>query len=149
MIAPIESDTSSIIAVNKFNGKISIMNGYIQGGVSVAPDNPGLSLLLWNLHFYHVMNPTRFVTERSNFKGAFLGFSTQCFQAGDPNCGQILSQEDKLVKISNEQNFVLDMVAQDRAAIPIRYRSASAGKSSIFLSRVSVGNLNTAVRFVK
>lgn len=149
MIAPVGADSSSVIAINKFDGRISIMNAYIQGGISVMPENPGLNLLLWNIHFYHAMNPTRFINKQSNYKGAFLGFSTQCFQSGNPDCGQILSKVDKLVKVSNEQNFLLDMVAQDRAAIPIRYKGKSAKASTILISRVSVGNVNTAVRFSK
>ena len=149
MIAPIGADSTSVISINKFDGKISILNAYVQGGVSVTPDNPGLNLLLWNIHFYHAMNPTRFIANRSNFKGAFLGLSTQCFQSGVADCGQILSKEDKVLKVTNENAFLLDMVAQDRAAIPIRYKGKSAGKSTILLSRVSIGNSNTAVKFSK
>lgn len=149
MIAPVGADNSDVIAINKFNGRISIMNAYIQGGVSVIPDNPGLNLLLWNIHFYHVMDPTRFINKQSKFRGAFLGFTTQCFQSGNSECGQILSKEDKLVKVTNEESFLLEMVAQNRAAIPIRYKGKSANASAVFLSRVSVGNVKTAIIFSK
>ncbi|MBC7826428.1 MAG: hypothetical protein H7122_01680 [Chitinophagaceae bacterium] len=149
MIAPVGADSSSVVSISKFNGRISIMNAYIQGGISVAPENPGLNMLLWNIHFYHAMNPTRFLTRQSNFKGAFLGLSTQCFQSGDPNCGQILSKEDKLIKVTDEKSFLLEMVAQDRAAIPIRYPGEASKASTILLSRVSIGNSNTAVKFSK
>ena len=149
MIAPVGADTTSVVEIKKFNGKISILNGYIQGGVSVTPENPALNILLWNIHFYHVMNPSWFVNSKSNFKGAFLGLSTQCFQSGNPECGQILSKEDKLIGVTNEQSFVLDMVAQDRAAIPIKYTGRAPNASTIFISRVSVGNMATAFRFSK
>jgi hypothetical protein len=149
MIAPVGADTTTVIAINKFDGRVSIMNAYIQGGISVIPDNPNLSLLLWNIHFYHAMNPTRFINNRSTFQGAFLGLSTQCFQTDNPECGKILSKEDKLVRVTNEEKFLLDMVAQDRAAIPIRYKGKAPKTSTILLSRVSVGNVNTAVKFSK
>jgi len=149
MIAPGGVDSNTSISINKFNGKISLMNAYIQGGVAIIPDNPKLDVLLWNIHFYHAMNPTKFITRQSNFRGAFVGLSTQCFQPGDPNCGQILSKDDKFVKVSDEENFLLEMLAQDRAAIPIRYPGKSEKTSTILLSRVSIGNSNTAVKFSK
>jgi hypothetical protein len=149
MIAPITADSSNVIEVKKFSGKISIMNAYIQGGVAITPDNPSLSLLLWNIHFYHAMNPTRFVTRQSNFRGAFLGLSTQCFEAGNANCGQIMSKEDQLLKVADEQDFLLQMLAQNRASMPRQYRSKAGKASSILLSRVSIGNSNTAVKFLQ
>ncbi|HKH60482.1 MAG TPA: hypothetical protein VKA49_06605, partial [Flavitalea sp.] len=118
-------------------------------GISVAPQNPALSLFLWNIHFYHAMNPTKFITKASNFKGAFLGLSTQCFQPADPTCGQIISKEDRLLKVADEQSFLLEMLAQDRAAMPRRYIAKTPGTSTISLSRVSIGNSNVGLKFVK
>lgn len=149
MIAPAGADSNTTVSIKKFNGRISLMNAYIQGGISVMPDNPQLNLLLWNIHFYHDMNPTRFINRQSNYKGAFLGLSVQCFQSGNPDCGQIISKADQLVKVTDEQSFLVDMVAQDRAAIPIRYPGKKTKSSTILLSRVSIGNSNTAVKFSK
>ncbi|MGZ5134940.1 MAG: glycosyl hydrolase family 28-related protein [Flavitalea sp.] len=149
MIAPVNVDSNTTVSINNFNGRISIMNAYIQGAVHVMPNNPALKILLWNIHFYHAMNPTRFISGQSNFRGAFLGLSTQCFQTGDPNCGQIISKEDRLVKVPDEKSFLLEMLAQDRSAMPRRYPGKTPKASTIFLSRVSVGNSKTAVKFTK
>ena len=149
MIAPVGADSNTTIAINQFNGKISIMNAYIQGGISVRPDNPSLNLLLWNIHFYHKMNPTQFITRQSNYKGAFLGLSTQCFNNANPACANINSIEDRAVKITDDDSFVLDMITQDREAIPRKYSGRSDKGSSVLVSRVSVGNTRTAIRFTK
>jgi hypothetical protein len=149
MIAPLGADAKPTVSINKFAGRVSLLNAYIQGAITVTSDNPALSLLLWNIHFYHKMDPTEFISAKSNFRGAFLGLTAQCFQTGDATCGPIVSKEDRLVKVTNEKDFLLDMLGQDRAAIPIRYIGKSANKSTIFLSRVSVGDVNTAVKFSK
>ncbi len=58
MIAPANNDSLPTIRVGKFKGDISLLNMYVQGGLSVEPANPGLNLLVWNIHFYHKMNVT-------------------------------------------------------------------------------------------
>ena len=147
MIAPVGADSNITVSINKFNGRISLLNSYIQGGLSVMSDNPTLSILLWNIHFYHKMNPTQFISRKSNFKGAFLGLSAQCFKAGDPNCDKIISLEDRVANVPDENGFIQEMLSQDRTALPRRYTGKINNASTIFLSRVSIGNSSTAIRF--
>jgi hypothetical protein len=41
---------------------------YLQGAMAVQPDNPGLSLLLWNVHVYNKMDVLYFLTKDVNYK---------------------------------------------------------------------------------
>jgi len=46
-------------------------------------------------------------------------------------------------------DFFPEMLADDRSAIPRKYTGGKKGASSIFISRVSVGDCNTAISFIK
>ncbi|RYG04533.1 MAG: hypothetical protein EOO02_05915 [Chitinophagaceae bacterium] len=145
MVAPVGADSATTIDIQKFEGRVSIMNAYVQGGLNVQTDNPDLNLLVWNTHFYHKMAPLQFLDRGVKFKGAFMGLSAQCFD-GSKNCADILSINDKYPNVKDKDAFVQEMMVSDRAALPRKYQGAF-GKTSVLLSRISVGGCETAIRF--
>lgn len=150
MIAPVGADSGTTVAINRFSGNISLSNMYLQGGISVAPSNPGLNLFLWNIHFYHALNPLKFLTADASYKAAFMGLTTQCFTPGDAKCKDILTIEDVTKGGIDLSAFYVKMQADNRAAMPRIYGAPTAGNSSsIFVSRVSAGDCITAIRFSK
>jgi len=149
MIAPDGSDSNTTVSINHFSGNISLMNMYLQGGVSVDPLNPGLNLLFWNIHFYHTLDPLKFITPNTSYKAAFMGLSTQCFVQGNDKCKDVSTLEDVFRGGVSLPVYLPAMLADDRAALPRTYSSASSGASSIFISRVSAGDCITAIRFSK
>ncbi len=150
MIAPVGADSATTVAVNSFSGNISLTNMYLQGGISVAPANPGLNLFLWNIHFYHALNPLKFITANASYKAAFMGLTTQCFTPGDAKCNDIFTVEDVTKGAIDLPAFYVKMQADNRAAMPRIYRARKAeNSSSIFVSRVSAGDCISAIRFSK
>jgi hypothetical protein len=149
MIAPDGADSNTTVAVNHFSGNISLMNMYLQGGVSVEPLNPNLNLLFWNIHFYHTLDPLKFITVNASYKAAFIGLTTQCFIQGNSKCADINTIEDVFKGGNNPQAFLTAMQADDRAAMPRLYTSNATVASNIFISRVSAGDCITAIRFSK
>jgi len=149
MVAPNDADSNTTIAINKFSGKISLLNMYVQGGISVEKNNPSLNFLLWNIHFYHALNPLKFNTGDANFKGAFIGLTTQCFTPGNPNCADIITVKDETKGSMKMDNFFPEMLADDRAAMPRKYNAVKKGVSSIYISRVSAGDCGTSITFTK
>ena len=149
MVAPNGADSNATVAINKFAGNISLLNMYIQGGVQVEKNNPQLNVLLWNIHFYHALNPLKFITNDASFRGAFMGLTTQCFTPGDKNCENIFTVEDTTKGTVKINDFFPEMLADDRAAMPRKYTAAAKGASSVYISRVSAGDCNTAISFIK
>lgn len=147
MIAPYKADSTTTVNIGKFNGSISLMNMYLQGAVSVQPDNPDLSLLLWNIHFYFKMDPMDFLGKGTNYKGAFLGLNAQCFRANDPACRWIASIEDRLQNIKNINTFLDDQTAPTREGRPVLLKDLPAGVSNIYISRVSLGSMGRGLVF--
>jgi Pectate lyase superfamily protein len=133
MIAPNGSDTAATIRIGKFNGHLSLMDMYVQGGLWVEKDNPALTLLAWNIHFYHKMDPLDFLRDGANYKGAFLGLNAQCFNTNDPACKLIISIDDRLVNVQDSR--------------PVIFKTLPAGVSNIRISRVSLGTMNRGVIF--
>jgi hypothetical protein len=148
MLAPQNVDSGVSVAIGSFKGQISLLNAYLQGSVSVAPNNPDLNMLLWNIHSYHKMDPLQFTKQKVTYKGAFAGLSSQCF-TGKPECQNIYSIEDKFLNISNRNQFISDMVAQDREAMPQKYTRMAGKASNVFMTRVTIGQCNTGIRFIK
>lgn len=149
MVAPNGADSNTTVSVNRFAGKISLLNMYIQGGVNVDKNNPQLSLLLWNIHFYHALNPLKFITPDANYRAAFMGLTTQCFIPNDKKCENIFTVEDMFKGGVKPGEYFPEMLADDRSALPRKYAAAGKGASSIFISRVSAGDCNTAISFTK
>ncbi|MEO5684472.1 MAG: glycosyl hydrolase family 28-related protein [Chitinophagaceae bacterium] len=147
MIAPNHADSNTTIAIGKFNGKVSLLNMYIQGGIEVNPDNPGLSLLLMNANFYHAMNPLKFVSKKSAFKGVFTGLTTLCFIKDDKKCDQVQQLSDRNNLVQETEPFILSLLADDRFSLPQKYQVKNAAASNILISRVSIGDMNNAIRF--
>ena len=150
MIAPVGADSGTTVAVNRFSGNISLSNMYLQGGISVAEANPGLNLFLWNIHFYHALNPLKFITAGASYKAAFMGLTTQCFTPGDAKCNDIFTIEDLTKGNIDLASFYVKMQEDNRAAMPRIYTArTNPGSSSVFVSRVSAGDCISAIRFSK
>jgi hypothetical protein len=147
MIAPIPADTTTSVRIGDFEGKVSLMNMYIQGALDIDNASNKLAFLGWNIHFYHKMQPLAFLRSPT-FSGLFRGITSQCFDARKA-CKDILSIGDESVNVRDEESFILDMFSEDRAAKPLAVVTAKQGSSAIFISRVSFGNCNKGLVFTK
>ncbi|MDP4253725.1 MAG: glycosyl hydrolase family 28-related protein [Bacteroidota bacterium] len=147
MVAPDNSDSLPTIRIGKFDGQVALMNMYVQGGISVRPDNPALDLLAWNLHFYHRMDVLGFLGPSPSYRAAFLGLNAQCFRANDPACKSIISIEDKLIGVTGANAYMDAMTAFDRDSAPILAGPLPAGVSNIRISRVSLGTMKRGIVF--
>ncbi|MBZ5858007.1 glycoside hydrolase family 55 protein [Flavihumibacter profundi] len=147
MMAPSKADSNPTIRVSSFNGRVSIMNGYIQGGLQIDPVNEQLKMLAWNLHFYHKMQPDRSIPRNTKAKIAFMGNTVQCFIKGDKQCENPTSVADVLVNIEDQAIFLPEMTADDRLAMPINIKGYNKGVSNILIYRVSMGNSQSAIVF--
>lgn len=146
MIAPDGADSLPTIRIAKFNGRICLMNMYIQGALALLQDNPGLRLLGWNLHFYHKMNPLAFIRPEASYQGAFLGWSAQCFVSNNPAC-DITDMADRLVNVADTSAFLEDLTVADRGAEPVLPHELPRGTSNIYISRVTLGAMNRGIVF--
>lgn len=146
-IAPHAFDSMPIIVADKFKGKISLMNMYVQGSVSIMPDNPDLKFLLWNGHMFFKKDVLGGVPE--TFKGqiAMLGLTGQCMYKDDPYCAKIWSVDNKTINVKNEDLFLEEMLKQTREAIPRNFEQRSQGASSIYISRVLFDTFEIALQF--
>lgn len=149
MIAPIHADSLPTIRVGHFSGKISLLNMYIQGGILAEVANAGLSMLVWNVHCYYKMNPVDFIRKGGTFKGAFIGINTQCFNKNDPACNSIASVPDVWHNVTDTSAFLDALTAQDRNTRPQMLRNLPAGVSNIYISRVTLGNMQDGILFGK
>lgn len=147
MIAPLGADSTPSLIVNNFEGKITLANMYIQGGIKVNEPGDKLSILGWNLHFYHKMQPVVFAGG-SKAKGLFRGLTTQCFDAKNPDCNKIATVNDSRMNLANEDDFMVDMFAKDRECKPAVIKSSSKS-SLITVSRVAIGNSNKGIVFTR
>jgi len=148
MIAPARADSQTTIRINKFDGTINLMNMYLQGGISPAPDNPRLRLLVWNIHSYYKMGVLDFLRGGASYKAAFLGLTAQCFRPQDPACRAIICIGDRLVNVAQAEPFLEEQTRQTREARPVRYRQLSPGVSNVYLSRVSLGKAGRGLVFL-
>ncbi len=138
MVAPANGDSLPTIRIGKFSGNISLMNMYVQGGLGVEPVNPGLNLLVWNIHFYHKMNVLGFLDKGADYRAAFLGLNAQCFRASDPACKDIISIADRLQNVRDTLGFLDTQTAQSRESEPLLPQTLAPGVSNIIISRVSL-----------
>jgi len=150
MIAPRMADSNTTVRVNKFNGKIGLMDMYLQGGLEINPDNPLLKLMVWNIHFYHKRRPLLFLKKVGNFNSFFGGITSQCFETGDPACADILNTSDIEINIGNTAQFIEEFIQDLRITKPLEYTSQPASRSNLYFSRVSVsGAFSAAIVFDK
>lgn len=147
-IAPAGVDSLPTIAINRFSGRVSLMNMYLQGGLSVNPDNSKLKLFCWNVHFYHKIIPLDFVRKKGNYQGMFIGIHSQCFDGKNPTCQSIMSHNAEELNISDPNTFIKDMVRQTGQRLTTSVPVAKKGSSNIRIHRLSVGSLNTAIEVV-
>jgi hypothetical protein len=147
MIAPGKADSMPTIRIGRFSGHVSLMNMYVQGGLTVEKDNPGLNLLVWNIHFYHKMDPLSFLDATASYRAAFLGLSVQCFRKGDPVCGGIYCVSDRLQHVTDTARFLDSETAPDRGSEPRLLRELAPGASNIYISRVNLLNMHKAIVF--
>ncbi|HEX3933650.1 MAG TPA: hypothetical protein VHW43_03160, partial [Puia sp.] len=138
MVAPNSPDSNPTIRIGKFDGHIALMNMYVQGALLPVGDNPGLDLLVWNIHFYHKMAVLDFLRAGASYRGAFLGLNAQCFRPNDPACKYIISIPDQLVGVPAAESFLDAETAFDRESRPVIFRDLPAGSSNIYISRVSI-----------
>ncbi len=149
MVASNKADSTPTLVIHRFAGKISLLNMYFQGGISVQENNPQLSLLLWNIHFYFALDPLKFLTAQTNYRVAAAGLNTQCFIPGDKKCDYIFTVNDTSRGNVKMDDYFPEMLADDRKAMPRKFLAAPSGASSILVSRVSAGDCNTSIRFTK
>jgi hypothetical protein len=150
MMAPRKGDSSTIIAVNEFSGKISLMDMYLIGSIDIKKTNPGLQLLAWNINFYHKKRPLAFIKGGESYKGLFAGLSTQCFNNKDPECGMLITTNDKAVNVKDQDAFMDDMTKTLRNSRPVEYLQKPGGVSNFYLSRVTIDQrYKTGITFKK
>lgn len=148
MIAPAAQDSGTTIRIGKFDGHIALLNMYLQGGLSVNPDNPGLNLLAWNILFYFKLDVLDFLRAAPvSYKGAFAGLNAQCFRPKDPACNNFFLIADKFPNVRDKLAYLDVETAQDRTAEPLPYKLLPAGVTNISLSRVAFGAMNKAIEF--
>jgi len=148
MIAPNGVDSLPTIKINEFNGKISIMNMYVQGSVAVNSGNAALNLLLWNIHFYHKMNPYEYIKGGKNTQYALLGSNAQCF-SNTQACKDVLSIPDKVQQVTDTLKFIDNMTSLGRSVKPVLFRELPQGVSNIYVSRVTFGAAQKGITFTK
>jgi hypothetical protein len=148
MIAPNGADSAPTIKIKDFNGKINLMNMYLQGSVATDPGNSALNLLMWNIHFYYKLNPYEYIKNGKNTRYALLGANSQCFDNREV-CKTVYSIPDKTKGVTDVLGFIENMTALDRSVKPMMYRNLSAGVSNIYISRVTTGSTKRGIAFIK
>jgi hypothetical protein len=137
MIAPNRADSLTTVDIESFSGHLSLMNMYLQGAIYANSNNPGLNLLVWNIHFYFKMDPLEFLRTGANFPCAYLGLNAQCF-TNSPACKDIIAIPDETRNIGDLDSFIDKETAFDRLSRPVLYHNLPAGASNVYISRVSV-----------
>ncbi|MBC7850279.1 MAG: hypothetical protein H7Y31_11115 [Chitinophagaceae bacterium] len=148
MIAPERANADPSFIVKKFEGRISLLNLYIQGALKIEEDNPRLSVFAWNINFYHKMEPLGFI-KAPKYRGVFRGITAQCFDATNPECKNFATIADQEHNVADTDSYLLEMIEDDRNSKPITATAVQKGVSSIFMSRIAIGNLSKAVVFNK
>jgi len=150
MIAPRKQDSSVIIAIHEFAGRISLMDMYLIGSIDVQKNNRSLQFLGWNLNFYHKKRPLSFLTGNETYKGLFAGVTTQCFNSKDPDCSSTIAAKDMAVNNNDPDTFMNEMTKDLRLSMPIEYVAKPAGVTNFYLSRVGITNkYKTGMAFTK
>ena len=147
LVSPAGADSTPSISIGKFNGKISLMNMYVIGGLTLEPDNKSLELLLWNIHFYHKMDPMSALRSTGKYCAMFMGLSSQCFDAKNKICAQMLTHSPAQTNIGNTDSFLQKMTLQSRKSLPMEKSSTKANTSNIYISRLAIGYIQTGIYF--
>jgi hypothetical protein len=148
MIAPNKADSLPSIKIGRFNGQLSFLNMYIQGGVAFNdPTNSSLKVLFWNINFYHKMDILSAIPNGIKGQVAFVGVNAQCFDNKNPLCKDVQTVADKFVNVSDENKYFDLMTMQDRGAQPSEYRKLPANTSNIYIGRVTLDGCRVGLKF--
>jgi len=149
MVAPEKADSAVTIQVDEFKGMITLANMYVQGAIRVKDKNPGLKILLWNIHLFHKMRFYDFISGSESYQAAFLGLTAQCFDEKRKDCSEIMEVPNRIVGISKSglNEFVYEMVKGGLGAVPRYQTDKPAGVSAIRISRVSLINFRSGILF--
>ncbi|MEO6916221.1 MAG: glycosyl hydrolase family 28-related protein [Chitinophagaceae bacterium] len=151
MIAPPALDSSAVINVSNFKGNITLMNLYLYGAISVNAASPGLNILIWNVNMMNKLDPTGFTRQKSGYKLAMLGITSQCSKSKDPKCADEnpRSVADETIGITDVNSFITALSRDNQRAMPRRYRNLPVGVSNVYISRVSTLSGNAGYTFNK
>lgn len=144
MVAPNGADSNTTVRINNFNGRIGLLDMYIQGGIEINPQNPLLKLMVWNINFYHKRRPIDFLSPLKSYMVFFGGITGQCFDSQDPTCNDFFNTPDRELTSGNTNQFIAEFIDSIRASKPIRYSTKPLGISNIYFSRISISDLFTA-----
>ena len=150
MVAPVGADSSTVIRVGNFKGKVSLLNMYVQGALEVVPKNDLLEVMTWNVHFYFKTNPLAFVKSQATYRGLFFGITAQCFNVPGVTCTNLnpVTVAEKMINISKRDDFTIKMAGATRSAIPRQWAAPKKGISNVFISRVTVGVAAKGITFI-
>ena len=150
MIAPSPADSTAAISIKNFRGKVSLLNMYVQGALDILPLNDQLQIMVWNVHYYHKLNPLAFIRKGSSYQGLFFGISAQCFESNGRRCTELnpFTVAEAGVNIENRKLFVMQMTEGTRTAMPKQQQKSSPGISNIYISRITVGMANKGIEFI-
>ncbi|MEP7278884.1 MAG: glycosyl hydrolase family 28-related protein [Bacteroidota bacterium] len=148
MVAPNNADSLTTISIGNFEGKISLLNMYIQGGLDIKPSNKDLWVFGWNLHFYYKLKALDFIRNQSSYKAMFAGISVQNFDKNNPVGNNPFFVGEKKLNVADENAFATEMLKQTRRAIPMDNHVASGSSSFIKLSRVTLGLLKKGIKII-
>lgn len=147
MIAPTYVDSTPTIKIKKFDGKIALMNMYIQGGWSIDPSSTRLYFLGWNIHFYYKTTPGDIANNVPGIRTMLGGLTSQCFDEKKEACKSIMSFEPISKNVKDEKAFLESLTEDARTSLPVTSLSSNTkGASSVYISRVSIGSANSAVK---
>jgi hypothetical protein len=146
-IAPNQGDSISKVRIGRFNGRITLMNTYVQCGMEMTGNNPNLKFFLWNANFYFKKDIPSIIPRGMKGQVAFAGITAQCFIKEDKDCDQTRSFKDRFVNIRDENKFIDEMTRQTRDAVPVPYTVLPKGISNIYLSRVLLDSYVTGLYF--
>lgn len=147
LVSPAGADSTPSISIGKFSGRISLMNMYVIGGLVLESDNKSLDLLLWNVHFYHKMDPLSALRSNGKYRAMFMGLSSQCFNAKNPVCAQMLTHKQSQINIGDSDSFLQEMTLQTRKSLPMQKKPYKGNTSNIYVSRVAIGYIHTGIYF--
>jgi len=150
MVAPAGADSSTVIKIGNFNGKVSLLNMYVQGAMDITSNNDRLQILTWNVHFYHKMNPLSFVQQKSSYQGLFFGLTSQCFDQKNKTCTNLnpVTIAEKSVNITRRDEFTKRLTQSTRTSNPRTISKSKDGVSNVYITRVTIGVANRGFEFV-
>jgi hypothetical protein len=148
MVAPSGADSMPTVKIGKFNGSLTFLNMYIQGGVAFTdPTSANLKTLFWNIHFYHKMNVINDIPRSMKGQVAFAGINSQCFDDKNPLCKDVQSLGDTFINVPDQNKYFDVMTTQSRKSVPSAYQNLNAGVSNIYVGRVTIDGTRVGLKF--